>query len=96
MALADLIVLNRNTSGDTSTTLLPDACVIGTCLREVRIGMLTPEDRPLPVEADAAGYELHAGAEAYRFLLQLAFLASDAANFITGQSFSVNGGNTLA
>jgi hypothetical protein len=72
MALADLIVLNRNTSGSTSTTLLPDACVIGTCLREVRIGMLPPDDQPMAAEAAAAGYELHTGAEAYRFLLQLA------------------------
>jgi hypothetical protein len=72
MALADLTVLNRKSSGDTSTTLLPDACVIGTCLREVRIGMLAPDDQPLSREADAAGYELHVGADAYRFLLQLA------------------------
>jgi hypothetical protein len=72
MALADLIVLNRNTSGDTSTTLLPDACVIGTCLREVRIGMHAPDDQPMPAEANAAGYELYTGATAYRFLLQLA------------------------
>src|SRR6188768_1307384 len=72
MALADLTVLNRKSSGDTSTTLLPDACVIGTCLREVRIGMLSPDDQPLPAEADGAGYELHVGADAYRFLLQLA------------------------
>jgi hypothetical protein len=34
MALAELTVLNRKSSGDTSTTLLPDACVVGTCLRE--------------------------------------------------------------
>jgi glutamyl-tRNAGlu reductase-like protein len=72
MALADLTVLNRNASGDTSTTLLPDACVVGTCLREVRIGMHPPDDQPMAAEANAAGYELYAGAEAYRFLLQLA------------------------
>src|SRR5687767_4775047 len=72
MALADLIVLNRKSSGETSTTLLPDACVIGTCLREVRIGMMSADAQPLPAEAEAAGYELHAGAGAYRFLLQLA------------------------
>jgi glutamyl-tRNA reductase len=72
MALADLIVLNRSSSGDTSTSLLPNACVIGTCLREVRIAMLAPEDQPLTAEANAAGYDLHAGAAAYRFLLQLA------------------------
>jgi hypothetical protein len=72
MALADLIVLNRKSSGETSTTLLPDACAIGTCLREVRIGMMSADAQPLPAEAEAAGYELHAGADAYRFLLQLA------------------------
>ncbi len=72
MALADLTVLNRKSAGDTSTTLLPNACVIGTCLREVRIGMLHPDDQPLEAEAQAAGHELHTGAAAYRFLLQLA------------------------
>lgn len=72
MALADLTILNRNSSGDTSTALLPDACVVGTCLREVRIVMLPPDDQPMPAEATAAGYELHTGADAYRFLLQLA------------------------
>ncbi|MEO6186867.1 MAG: hypothetical protein ABIP38_12790 [Steroidobacteraceae bacterium] len=72
MALADLIVLNRNASGDSSTTLLSDACVVRTCLREVRIGMQAPDDQPMPVEASAAGYELYTGAIAYRFLLQLA------------------------
>lgn len=72
MPLASLIVLNRNVSGDTSTSLLPDACVIGTCLREVRIAMLAPDDQPMPAEANAAGYDLHTGAAAYRFLLQLA------------------------
>jgi hypothetical protein len=72
MALADLTVLNRNASGGTSTALLPDACVVGTCLREVRIGMLAPDEQPMAVEAMAAGYELYTGANAYRFLLQLA------------------------
>jgi hypothetical protein len=72
MALADLIVLNRNASGNTSTALLPDACVVGTCLREVRIAMQSPDDQPLAVEANSAGYELYTGADAYRFLLQLA------------------------
>jgi hypothetical protein len=72
MALADLTVLNRKSSGDASTTLLPDSCVIGTCLRDVRIGMLPADAQPLAAEAHAAGYEVHAGADAYRFLLQLA------------------------
>jgi hypothetical protein len=72
MALAHLTVLNRNSSGDTSTTLMPEACVIGTCLREVRVGMLHPDDQPVAAEAHAAGYALHTGADAYRFLLQLA------------------------
>jgi hypothetical protein len=72
MALAELTVLNRQSSGDTSTTLLPDACVIGTCLREVRIGMLSADQQPPPAEAAAAGYELHVGADAYCFLLRLA------------------------
>jgi hypothetical protein len=72
MALANLIVLNRNSSGDSSTSLLPDACVVSTCLREVRIAMLAPDDQPLPAEANAAGHDLHTGAGAYSFLLQLA------------------------
>ncbi|MEO6079468.1 MAG: hypothetical protein ABIQ86_06800 [Steroidobacteraceae bacterium] len=72
MALADLIILNRNTAGATSTTLLPESCVVGTCLREVRIGMQAPDNQPMEVEAKAAGYELHTGADAYHFLLQLA------------------------
>ena len=72
MALANLIVLNRNSSGNSSTALLPHACVIGTCLRDVRIAMIDPEDQPLAAQANAAGYDLHAGAAAYRFLLQLA------------------------
>jgi glutamyl-tRNA reductase len=72
MALADLIVLNRRVSGNAATALLPDACVISTCLREVRIAMQPAWDQPAAMEAQAAGYELFAGAEAYRFLLQLA------------------------
>lgn len=72
MALAELTILNRKSSGESTTALLPHACVISTCLREVRIGMLPVEDQPMPAEAHAAGYELHTGASAYRFLLQLA------------------------
>ncbi|MDQ2641423.1 MAG: hypothetical protein M3Y79_12705 [Pseudomonadota bacterium] len=72
MALADLIVLNRKAGAGPSTPPLPDALVLGTCLREVRIGMLPPRGHPTVGEADAAGYERHAGAEAYGFLLQLA------------------------
>ncbi len=62
MALADLTILNRNTSGVPRRRLLPDACVVGTCLREVRIGMASPDDQPMPAEARAAGYELYTGA----------------------------------
>jgi glutamyl-tRNA reductase len=72
MALADLIVLNRRSAAGAPTALLPDACVLGTCLREVRIAMLPVDQQPSPAAADADGYERHAGAEAYRFLLQLA------------------------
>ncbi|MEJ0100427.1 MAG: hypothetical protein WDO12_12115 [Pseudomonadota bacterium] len=72
MALADLIVLNRRTTDRTPTALLPAACVLGTCLREVRIGMAAAHEQPSTSVADAAGYERFFGAEAYRFLLQLA------------------------
>ncbi len=72
MALAELTVLNRRTPERTPTALLPDACVLGTCLREVRIAMADAREQPTGSEADAAGYERYAGAEAYRFLLQLA------------------------
>ncbi len=72
MALGDLIVLNRRTTGGAPTALLPESCVLGTCLREVRIGIAAPDRQPTTTEADAAGYEKYAGAEAYRFLLQLA------------------------
>jgi hypothetical protein len=71
MALSQLIALNRKVAS-TASVLLPDACVIITCLREVRIAVLPTEAQPAQREADAAGYELHRGAEAYRFLLQLA------------------------
>jgi hypothetical protein len=72
MALAELTVLNRRTPEHTPTALLPDACVLGTCLREVRIAMADAREQPGSSEADAAGYERYVGAEAYRFLLQLA------------------------
>src|SRR5262245_23222232 len=72
MALADLIVLNRKVSGGAPTALLPDACVVATCLREVRVAVLTEDEQPTTMEARAAGYERHAGIHAYRFLLQLA------------------------
>src|SRR5688572_32511029 len=72
MALADLIVLNRKSADRPPAVLLPDALLLGTCLREVRIAMRPARDLPSEAEADAAGFERHAGAEAYRFLLQLA------------------------
>src|SRR5690606_24942282 len=72
MALADLIVLNRKTADARTSGLLPHALVLGTCLREVRLGMLPAREQPSRDVADAAGFERHVGAEAYRFLLQLA------------------------
>jgi len=72
MALADLIVLNRRSADRAPAVLLPDALLLGTCLREVRIAMRPARDLPSSAEADVAGFERHAGAEAYRFLLQLA------------------------
>lgn len=72
MPLSRLVVLNRKVSGGPPSGLLPDACVIGTCLREVRVAMLPPDEQPAAAEAEAAGYTLYVGAEAYGFLLQLA------------------------
>jgi len=72
MALANLVVLNRRAPDGAPSALLPASCVLGTCLREVRIAMAEPAAQPSGTMADAAGYELHSGAEAYRFLLQLA------------------------
>jgi glutamyl-tRNA reductase len=72
MALANLIVLNRKVSAAAATPPLTEACVLSTCLREVRIGMLPPREQPTRAQAEAAGYDRHAGAEAYGFLLQLA------------------------
>jgi len=70
MALSQLIALNRK-AASIEPALLPDACAISTCLREVRIAVLPVESQPAPMEAAASGYELFNGAEAYRFLLQL-------------------------
>ncbi|HTQ36739.1 MAG TPA: hypothetical protein VMH77_06860 [Steroidobacteraceae bacterium] len=72
MALADLTVLNRRTPEGAPTELLPASCVLGTCLREVRIGMTTPGTQPSLAAAGMDGYGRHVGADAYRFLLQLA------------------------
>jgi hypothetical protein len=72
MALAELIVLNRRRADGPPTALLPDAFVLRTCQSEVRIATQPVEHHPTSIESDAAGYELHRGAEAYRFLLQLA------------------------
>lgn len=72
MPLSDLIVLNRKTAERPPCGLLPDGLVLGTCLREVRIAMLPSAKQPSRAQADAAGYERHVGADAYRFLLQLA------------------------
>jgi hypothetical protein len=72
MALANLTVLNRRVPERTDTGLLPQACVLGTCLREVRIAIVEPGAQPSARETDTSGYERHIGAGAYRFLLQLA------------------------
>lgn len=72
MALSDLIVLNRKSPHGAPTALLPEPLVLGTCLREVRIAMQPADTQPSTGAADMAGYERHVGAEAYRFLLQLA------------------------
>lgn len=72
MSLADLIVLNRRTAERVPTPLLPQALVLGTCLREVRIAVMPAREHPSREAADAAGFERHVGAEAYGFLLQLA------------------------
>jgi len=71
MTLPQLIVLNRKV-GEAALPLLPDACTVSTCLREVRIASLPVEAHPSAAEALAAGYERHTGAAAYLFLLQLA------------------------
>jgi hypothetical protein len=72
MALSDLVALNRKAPDDAAAPLLPDACAVKTCLREVRIAALPPDFQPAPMEARAAGYEAYSGTDAYRFLLQLA------------------------
>jgi hypothetical protein len=72
MALANLIVLNRKSTEGPPTALLPGGCVLGTCLREVRIAMQPPSQQPSRTQAEVAGYQRHVGADAYRFLLQLA------------------------
>jgi glutamyl-tRNA reductase len=69
MALSQLIALNRKVA-DPAPVVLPDACTVSTCLREVRIAVLP--DVALAKTEGAAGYEVHSGADAYRFLLQLA------------------------
>jgi glutamyl-tRNA reductase len=72
MALSDLVALNRKSPDATAEALLPDACAVKTFLREVRIATLPTDFQPAPMEARAAGYESYTGADAYRFLLQLA------------------------
>lgn len=72
MALSDLIVLNRKVPEAPASDLLPDALVVATCLREVRIALRPAEQQPTAAQARAAGFERHAGQEGYRFLLQLA------------------------
>ncbi|HMA13080.1 MAG TPA: hypothetical protein VKO83_14410, partial [Steroidobacteraceae bacterium] len=72
MALSDLVALNRKGAAVAPDALLPDACAVNTCLREVRIAALPADTQPAPMEARAAGFEVFSGADAYRFLLQLA------------------------
>ncbi len=64
--------MNRKTAERAGAPLLPQALVLETCLREVRIGMLPAREQPTRQAVDAAGFERHVGAGAYRFLLQLA------------------------
>ena len=40
MARSDLVALNRKVSESAPGALLPDACAVKTCLREVRIATL--------------------------------------------------------
>lgn len=72
MSLGQLTVLNRRGAEASPSPLLDGACVLGTCLREVRIAMLPVNAQPSRAAAEDAGYERHVGPEAYRFLLQLA------------------------
>lgn len=72
MALSDLVALNRKVAQSAPDALLPDACAVKTCLREVRIAAVPGDSQPAPMEARAAGYDSYTGADAYRFLLQLA------------------------
>jgi len=71
MSLSQLTALNRKVA-NAAPALLPEACAVSTCLREVRVAMLPDEAQPAQRDAAALGYELHRGADAYRFLLQLA------------------------
>jgi 3-oxoacyl-[acyl-carrier protein] reductase len=71
----------------------------------ITVNLVAPGWIPTERHADASSEELdtyrqnvpmqHMG-EAVDIARTVAFLASDAARFITGQRFSVNGGNTLA
>jgi len=73
MALADLIILHRaSAAAPVADELLRDACTIDTCLRVVRAASLPAAEQPSAERAIAAGLERYSGAEAYRFLLQLA------------------------
>ncbi|MGC4029472.1 MAG: hypothetical protein QM696_11400 [Steroidobacteraceae bacterium] len=75
MSLAHLVVLNRSGSAAPAPSageLLADGCIVDTCLREVRVASLPAAAQPPAIECQAAGFERHTGAEAYRFLLELA------------------------
>jgi hypothetical protein len=72
MALSDLTVLNRKVATGAPAALLPEACAVDTCLREVRIAMQPTDEAVAANDLADAGYTRHVGADAYRFLLQLA------------------------